>query len=162
MTTVDAGTRKVFRYNLSFYYQSTIIYFIALILYVVVKGEFIEDSFRLIMRDPVIYFFILIVLISLVSLLYNLYLNRHIEITGSELILKKGSKTRVVRFSDIQSIRIAKERRRFKSNSFSLVRIKVIHRRLPLIIIPYDYENKKELIEALKRIKNNIGHKDNV
>jgi len=44
------------KYNLSFYYKSTIIYFIVLILYGVIRGEFVEDSFTLITRDPILYF----------------------------------------------------------------------------------------------------------
>lgn len=163
MTTANAGQRKVFKYNLSFYYQSTIIYFVAFWLYVFVKGEFLEDSFRMIIKDPVIYFFILIVLISLGSLLYNLYLNRHIEIRSNELVIKKGRKTRVVKFSDIISIKAAKEKRQTRRvRAFRIIRIKVKNRRLPLIIIPYDYENRAELIEAIKELKNNFGNKSNV
>lgn len=158
--SAEMGIKKVFRYNLSFYYQSTIIYFIALILYAVVKGEFIEGSFKLITRDPVIYFFILIVLISLGSMLYNMYLNRHIEITTNQIILKKGSKTKVINIRDIINISMAKERKRINKNSFRIVRIKVRSRRLPYIILPYDYENKTALIETLKEIKNNLMNRE--
>ncbi|MGE5682201.1 MAG: hypothetical protein ACM34K_15140 [Bacillota bacterium] len=158
--SAEMGIKKVFRYNLSFYYQSTIIYFIALILYAVVKGEFIEGSFKLITRDPVIYFFILIVLISLGSMLYNMYLNRHIEITNNQIILKKGSKTKVINIRDIINISMAKERKRINKNSFRIVRIKVRSRRLPYIILPYDYENKTALIETLKEIKNNLMNRE--
>lgn len=162
MTTATAGKRKVFKYNLSFYYQSTIIYFIAFLLYVFIKGVFLEDSFKMILKDPVIYFFILIVLISLGSLLYNLYLNRHIEIRTDELVIKKGSKTRVVKFADIVSIKQTKEKRHSRVRSFRIIRIKVKNRRLPLIIIPYDYENKMELLEAIKELRNKFGSKGNV
>ncbi|HEX2868893.1 MAG TPA: hypothetical protein VHO03_17770 [Ignavibacteriales bacterium] len=162
MTTATAGKRRIFKYNLSFYYQSTIIYFVAFLLYVFIKGVFMEDSFKMILKDPVIYFFILIVLIALISLLYNLYLNRHIEIRSDELVIKKGSRTRVVKFSDIVSIKQAKERRHSRVKSLRIIRIKIKNRRLPLIIIPYDYENKIELIEAMKELRNNFGSKGNV
>ena len=55
--------RRIFKYNLSFYYKSTIIYFIVLILYGVIRGEFVEDSFVLITRDPILYFLALILVI---------------------------------------------------------------------------------------------------
>lgn len=158
--TTEIGTRKIFKYNLSFYYQSTIIYFVALILYAVVKGEFIEGSFKLITRDPVIYFFILIVMISLISLLYNLYLNRHIEITDNQIILMKGKKVRVIDFDNIKSIRLAKERKKFTKTSFRIIRIRLNTRRLPVIIMPYDYENKTVLIERLKEIKNKLMNRE--
>ncbi|MCU7498127.1 MAG: hypothetical protein HF300_02300 [Ignavibacteria bacterium] len=161
-TATTAGKRKIFKYNLSFYYQSTIIYFIAFLLYVFIKGMFLEDSFKMILKDPVIYFFILIVLIALISLLYNLYLNKHIEFRADELVIKKGSRTRVVKYSDIVSIRQRKERRRSRVRSFRIIRIKVRNRRLPIIIIPYDYENRMELIEAIKELRNKFGNKSNV
>ncbi|MCU7491840.1 MAG: hypothetical protein HF312_03885 [Ignavibacteria bacterium] len=161
-TATTAGKRKIFKYNLSFYYQSTIIYFIAFLLYVFIKGMFLEDSFKMILKDPVIYFFILIVLIALISLLYNLYLNKHIEFRADELVIKKGSRTRVVKYSDIVSIRQRKERRRSRVRSFRIIRIKVRNRRLPIIIIPYDYENRMELIEAIKELRNKFGSKSNV
>ncbi|MGE5352839.1 MAG: hypothetical protein ACM3P0_12200 [Acidobacteriota bacterium] len=161
-TATTAGKRKIFKYNLSFYYQSTIIYFIALLLYVFIKGMFLEDSFKMILKDPVIYFFILIVLIALISLLYNLYLNRHIEFRPDELLIKKGSRTRVVKFSDIVSIKQTKEKRHSRVRSFRIIRIKVRNRRLPIIIIPYDYENRMELIEAIKELRNKFGNKSNV
>lgn len=156
MNSVD-GTKKVFKYNLSFYYQSTIIYFVVLLLYVVIKGEFVEDSFKKISNDPVVYFFLLVVLISLVAMIYNLMLNRHIEINTEKITVQRGSRIRSIKFSDIESIRVAKERRRSKSNSFTFIKIKAVNRKIPMIIIPYDYENKQELLETLKRIKIELG-----
>ncbi len=71
---------RIFKYNMSFYYQSTIIYFIVFILYMVIRGEFVEDSFVLITKDPIIYLLGMIVIISLISLLQNLYKNKYMEI----------------------------------------------------------------------------------
>ncbi|MDP4174842.1 MAG: hypothetical protein Q8933_12775 [Bacteroidota bacterium] len=158
--TNESGVKRIYKYNLSFYYQSTIIYFVALLLYALVKGEFIEGSFKLITKDPVIYFFLLIVLISIASLLYNIYLNRHIEITDSQIIFKKGSKVRTININDIINIALAKERKRFKKYSLRIVRIKVRNRRMPFIILPYDYENKTALMEALKEIKNKLMNRE--
>ncbi|MGE5410356.1 MAG: hypothetical protein ACM3MI_05295 [Clostridiales bacterium] len=158
--TNESGLKRVYKYNLSFYYQSTIIYFVALLLYALVKGEFIEGSFKLITKDPVIYFFLLIVLISIASLLYNIYLNRHIEITDSQIIFKKGSKVRTINIKDIVNIALAKERKRFKKYSLRIVRIKVRNRRMPFIILPSDYENKTALMEALKEIKNKMMNRE--
>jgi hypothetical protein len=158
--TNESGVKRVYKYNLSFYYQSTIIYFVVLLLYALVKGEFIEGSFKLITKDPVIYFFLLIVLISIASLLYNIYLNRHIEITDSQIIFKKGSKVRTIYIKDIVNIALAKERKKIKKYSLRIVRIKVKNRRMPIIILPYDYENKTALMEALKEIKNKLMNRE--
>ena len=70
---------------MSFYYQSTIIYFVAFILYVFIRGEFVEDSFKVITKDPIIYFFGLIVFISLISLIYNIYKNKYMEISEESI-----------------------------------------------------------------------------
>ena len=77
--------KRIFKYNMSFYYQSTIIYFVVFGLYIIIRGEFVENSFKLITKDPIIYFFGMIVLISLVSLLYNLYKNKYMQITDEEI-----------------------------------------------------------------------------
>jgi translation initiation factor 1 (eIF-1/SUI1) len=77
-------------------------------------------------------------------------------------VIKKGSKTRIVKFTDIVSIKQTKERRHSRVRSFRIIRIKVRNRRLPLIIMPYDYENKIELMEAIKELRNKFGSKGNV
>jgi hypothetical protein len=151
---------NVFKYNMSFYYQSTIIYFIIFIIYLVIRGEFVEDSYRLITRDPIIYFFALIVIVSVISLLYNLYKNRHIKITreGIHFIDRYG--TRTLNIADIEYIKLARESGRFRNIASRLIRIKLKNRRRLLLIRPNDYENTSELLqlfsELKKRSENNV------
>ena len=85
MTLEDSNSKKVFKYNMSFYYQSTIIYFIVFVLYLVIKGNFVVDSFTLVTDDPILYFLALIVIISILALLYNLFLNKHIELSENSI-----------------------------------------------------------------------------
>ncbi|HEY6625499.1 MAG TPA: hypothetical protein VIZ21_00945, partial [Ignavibacteriaceae bacterium] len=86
--------RRIFKYNLSFYYKSTIIYFIVLILYGVIRGEFVEDSFTLITRDPILYFLAMILIVSVAALLYNIIRNMYIEISDEGIVFadRFGSK----------------------------------------------------------------------
>jgi hypothetical protein len=158
MTENNMGNMRIYKFNMSFYYQSTIIYFIVLVLYAVIKGQFIEDSFTLITKDPIIYFFSLVVLLSLVSLLYNLYLNRHIELTESDISFKRGAWKRIIRFEDIISIRITREKKHYKATAFTLVRIKTKDKKLPSTFRPYDYENSHSLMEEIKELKNRVGN----
>ena len=65
MSAETSNNRSVFEYNMSFYYKSTIIYFIVFVLYLFIRGEFVEDSFTLIVSDPVLYFLGLIVIFSI-------------------------------------------------------------------------------------------------
>ncbi len=154
------GERKyntVFKYNMSFYYQSTIIYFVVFIIYVIIRGEFVENSFKLITRDPIIYFFGIIVLISLVGLLYNLFKNRYLEISEDRISFVDRFKTKFFTIDQIADIKISRSRRKSKLGAFKLVRIKLKHRRRPVLVRPHDYENVAELLSRFNEIKENLG-----
>ncbi len=144
---------------MSFYYQSTIIYFIVFIIYVIIRGEFVENSFKLITKDPIIYFFGIIVLISLVSLLYNLYKNRYLEISEESISFSNRFKTKIFMLDQISEIKISRSRRKSKSGAFKLIRIKLKHRRRPVLVRPYDYENEVELLGKFHEIQEKVGRK---
>jgi hypothetical protein len=146
----------IFKYNMSFYYQSTIIYFIVFLAYAIIRGEFIEDSFFLITKDPLIYFFAIVVLYALLSLLYNLYKNRYLEISGDEIAFVDRFKRRSFSFDKIKMIKLFKERKRVKGTAFKLIRIKLVNRRRPVIIRPYDYENQDLLIKRFQELKEKL------
>ena len=145
--------KKIFKYNMAFYYQSTIFYFAAFIIYTVVRGEFVEDSFRLITRDPIIYFFAIIVLISLISLLYNLFKDRHLEINDIEIAFADRFRRKSFPIQNIVSIKTYSKRSRNKSGKFRLVKIKFSNRRRAVIIRPSDYENVEELLKTFNELK---------
>ncbi len=154
--------KKIYKYNMSFYYQSVIIYLIVLFAYTLVKGEFVDDSFKLIFKDPIIYFFLIIIAAVLIAILYNLFLNRHIELTENKLIIAKKSKVREIPFENIAGIKIFKEKRTNRRNPFRLIRIKLKNRKIPVSIRPYDYENANDLISEIRKLKENLGNQVNV
>jgi len=156
MYEAKEDTNKVFKYNMSFYYQSTIIYFVVFILYVIIRGEFVEDSFKLITKDPIIYFFAIIVGVSLISLLYNLYLNKHLEIGDEKISFVNRFAAKTFFVSNIAEIKISDPERRIRNHAFRLIRIKLKHRRRQVIIRPYDYENEEELIGKFQEMKNRL------
>ena len=151
--------KKVFKYNMSFYYQSTIIYFVAFILYLVIRGKFVEDSFTLITRDPMIYFFAIIVFISVITLLYNLYKKRHLEISTEGMAFINRFRGKKFRFEDMLSVKISRRKDPTKRSALRLVRIKLKNRKRPVIIRPNDYENENELLKNLQEIKSRIESK---
>ncbi len=153
------GNRLIFKYNMSYYYQSTIIYFVVLVIYVIVRGEFVEDEFKLIVKDPIMYLLAIIVAVSIVSLVYNLYKNKHLEITDSEISFVNRFKRKSFLLSNIASIKISKVRKRISTNAFRLVRIKIIRRKRPLIIRPFDYENEELLMKKIQSIKELVEKK---
>jgi hypothetical protein len=145
-----------FKYNVSFYYQSTIIYFIVFAVYLIVRGQFIDNSFTLITKDPFIYLLAAIVVISLFTLIYNLYRNRYIEFNDEGIAFCDKFKTRSIRKKDIVEIKLSKDRRYQKSKILKFIRLKLKIRRRPIIIRVSDYENENELIKRFHQLKMEI------
>jgi hypothetical protein len=149
MTSEQLKNKSTFKYNMSFYYQSTIIYFIVFAVYLIIRGQFIDNSYTLVTRDPIIYLLAFIVVVSLLSVIYNLLRNRHIEFDENGLAFIDKSKSKVINKTDIIFIKLSKDRRYQKSNALR-------NRRRPIIIRPSDYENENELIKRFHQLKMEI------
>lgn len=151
--------KEIYKYNMGLYYQSTIIYFLVFVLYVGVRGQFIEGSFKLVF-DPIIYFFILILFVAIAAILYNLYLNKKLEIDENSIAFTDRQKTRVYEIKDIVFVKIAKDRTYLNSSAFKLIRIKLKNKRGQLIIRPHDYENEKDLVNSFMSLKSKLESKN--
>jgi DMSO reductase anchor subunit len=152
-------SRMTFKYNLSFYYQSTIVYFAVFLLYLVIRGQFLEDAFQVrVKNDPLLYFLAIILLVSLVSLIYNIYKNKRLEINDSTITFIHRFRKKVIDASDLKSIRFFKDKRDKEKNAFRLVSFSLKTRRRPVIFRPYNYENEPALVKALQdfKEKNNL------
>jgi hypothetical protein len=150
---MSEGIKKVYKYNMSFYYQSTIIYFTAFVLYIIIRGEFVEDSFTLITKDPIIYFFAIIVFFSVISLLYNLYKDRYLEISDEEISFVNRYRTKSFKYSDMIQVKVSKKRDPSKKSLLRLVRIKLKNRKRPVVVRLSDYENADELLNFFNDLK---------
>ncbi|MGA7838099.1 MAG: hypothetical protein WB996_09040 [Ignavibacteriaceae bacterium] len=159
MNNENKNSAQNFKYKMSFYYQSTIIYFVAFILYAIIRGEFVENSFKVITKDPIIYFFGLIVVISLISLVYNIYKNKHLVIKENSISFVNRFRERAFTFDKIIRIRISRENSERGKGAFKIVRIKLKNRRRPLVIRPYDYENGNDLLKKFQEIKSGLEKK---
>lgn len=156
MSVEEQRMRNIFKYNMSFYYQSTIIYFVVFALYLVVRGEFVEDEFKLITKDPVLYFLAIIVIISVLALLYNLLKNKYIEMNDSGILFVNRFRSRSIEIDKIKYIRFSRQRRAINSSAFRTVRIKISSRIRPIIIRLSDYENQDELLKKFEELKSII------
>jgi len=152
--------RRIFKYNLSFYYKSTIIYFIVLILYGVIRGEFIEDSFRLITKDPILYFLAIILVISVAALLYNLIRNMYVEISDEGIVFADRFKSKTYKIDQIKKIKFSRQVRTSNSPAFRTARIKINSKVRPLLIRFSDYENQDELLNRIEELKTMIDKKN--
>lgn len=153
MTDEQLKHKSKFKYNMSFYYQSTIVYFIAFSIYLLIRGQFVESSYTLITRDPIIYLLALIVVVSLVALFFNLYRNRYIEFSNEGLIFSDRFGSKLIHKNEIKEIKLGKDRRYDKANPLKLVRIKINSRIRPFIVRPNDYENENELLKKFHQLK---------
>ena len=141
---------------MSFYYQSTIIYLVVLLIYVIIRGEFVGGSYILVTKDPIIYFFGIIVLVSIAALLFNLYKNRYLEISDNAITFVNRFKTKTILLEQIILLNLFREREGIPNRAFRLVRISLKNRKRPVIIRPYDYENENELIKIFQDLKNKL------
>ena len=150
------GKRRIFKYNLSFYYKSTIIYFIVFLLYGVIRGQFVEDSFTLITRDPILYFLAIILIVSVAALVYNLIRNMYIEISDDGIVFADRFKSRTLKIDQIKKIKFSRQVRTSNSPAFRTVKIKVDLKVRPVIIRFSDYENQDELLLRVEELKSKV------
>ena len=153
MTDEQLKQKSKFKYNMSFYYQSTIIYFVAFAIYLLIRGQFVESSYTLITRDPIIYLLAFIVVVSLVALFFNLFRNRYIEFSNEGLIFSDRFGSKLIHKNEIKEVKLGKDRRYGKSNALKLVRIKIKTRLRPVVVRPSDYENENELLKRFHQLK---------
>lgn len=156
MTEEQLKNKSVFRYNVSFYYQSTIIYFVAFALYLIIRGQFVEGYYTVITKDPIIYFFGIIVISSVAALIYNIYRNRYIEFNNEGIAFGDRFKSKIVRKDQIAEIKISKKGS-VRFPGLKLVRLKLKNRIRPIIIRLSDYENDDELLKRFYQLKDSIN-----
>ena len=159
MSTETSNNISVFKYNMSFYYKSTIIYFIVFVLYLVIRGEFVEDSFTLVISDPVLYFLGLIVIVSIAALLYNQMLNKNIEITGNSILFINRFKERRFNIEQLVFIKFFRQKGSTRSKRMRIVRIKIENRLRPIMFRISDYDNEDDLYNKILEMKTAIENK---
>lgn len=159
MTSEQLKHKSTFRYNMSFYYQSTIMYFVVFALYLIIRGEIVDNSYTLVIKDPILYFLAIIVVISILTLLINLYKRRHIEIDQNGIVFVTRFKRKEISADKIESVKLSKTRRAANSGVFQLIILKLKSRKRRLLIRPTDYENFDELLKRFHDLKSRIETK---
>ena len=159
MSTETSNNKSVFKYNMSFYYKSTIIYFIVFVLYLVIRGEIVEDSFTLVISDPVLYFLGLIVIVSIAALLYNQMLNKNIEIAGNGIAFINRFKERRFNIEQLVFIKFFRQKGSTRAKRMKIVRIKIENRLRPIMFRISDYENEDDLYNKILEMKTAIESK---
>ncbi|MGA9363792.1 MAG: hypothetical protein WBW16_05420 [Bacteroidota bacterium] len=143
---------KVFKYKLDFYYQQALIYLVTLILYTGIRGNFIEDRFAFVFRDPILYIIILFVLVSFVALILNRIRDRKLIVTENRIIFKNRFEEHVIQLDDIDWVRIGRERRVQTGGRFQVIQMRLKRRFRVVRIRVGRYDHEKELIQEMQRI----------
>ncbi|HEY6951054.1 MAG TPA: hypothetical protein VI758_01535 [Bacteroidota bacterium] len=144
--------RKEFKYKLDFYYQQTLIYLSALVLYAGIRGSFIENQFSFVFNDPIVFIFIIFFLISLVTLFLNIYRNRKLIIDENKIVFHSRSREREISMTDIEWMHIGRELTVQTAGRFQLVIFKVRGRRWLFRIRVGRYERDRELVAEMERL----------
>ena len=101
--------KKDFKYKLDFYYQQTLIYLSALVLYAGIRGSFIENQFSFVFKDPIVFIFMVFFFISLVTLFLNIYRNRKLILYDDRIVFHSRSQEREIQITDIEWMHIGRE-----------------------------------------------------
>lgn len=143
---------KVFKYRLDFYYQQALIYLVTLILYTGIRGNFIEDRFAFVFRDPILYIIILFVLVSFVALILNRVRDRKLIVAEDRIIFKNRFEEQVISLDDIDWVRIGRERRVQTGGRFQVIQVRLKGRMRVVRIRVGRYDHEKELVQEMQRI----------
>jgi hypothetical protein len=148
--------QTVFRYKLDFYYQQTLIYLVALLLYAGIRGNFVEDQFTLIYRDPIAYIMIAFFLVSLVGLILIRLRDRKLILEQDRIIFHSRKSERIIHLNDIEWMHIGRERLVQTAGRFQLIVFKIKNRRRIFRIRVGRYEHNHELVAAMEKIAERV------
>jgi hypothetical protein len=148
--------KKEFKYKLDFYYQQTLIYLSALVLYAGIRGSFIENQFSFVFTDPILFIFILFFFISLVTLFLNVYRNRMLIVFDDKIVFHTRSQEREILLTNIEWMHIGRERSVQTAGRFQLVMFKVRGRRWSYRIRVGRYERDRDLVAEMEKIAQQV------
>ncbi len=150
---------KIFKYKLDFYYQQTLIYLMALVLYAGIRGSFVEDQFSFVFKDPIVYIIILFFIISIVVLALNIWRGRKLMVTEDSIIFHSRNREWIFKISDIDWMHIGKEHLVQTAGHFQQISIKMKNRPIPLRIRVGRYERNRELVREMEKIAEQVPGK---
>lgn len=152
---------RVYKYKLDFYYKSLIIYFVTLIVYIIIKGNFTHSTFELVIKDPIIYIIAIFIIFFLVLLLANAIWAREIVINDKTIIFKNRFGQREVGYNEILNIRFSREKRISKEekSDIRIVKLKLKNRKRLFRVRLNDFQNELKLVNEFKAISKKMTNK---
>lgn len=151
-----ANDKHVYHFKLDFLYQAIAVYAGTLVLYLFVRGWFVEKEFSIVWRDPILYLLSAITLVSLLALLYYVMMKRRIEVDGDTINFISAVRSRSIKRSDVESVRIGRETGSKVLRGMRVVSIRVRDGRRPIRIRPAYFQNGPQLSSDLQRWAGNL------
>ena len=147
--------RKVFSYRLDFYYKSLIIYLFFLFAYSLLRGNFTQENFSMVFKDPIIYISLAFILFTLIALIVNAAKAKRVIFEGSKVIFQNRFGSREISKEEIIHIRFSRERgkRVDGSRKIRIIKLKLQNRKRYLKIRLGEFQNERSLIQEFKKIK---------
>lgn len=148
---------RVYHRRNNFYYVTLLAYVVFAVIYILVTGTITSETVEFGFRDPVVYIIGLFILHAVVMLIVNLVRNARLVLLQDRIVFRTRFRERVVLHSQIASIVLKRERRRFNDGTFAVVKISIRHRQRPLRIRVANYEQEQDLYQQFKRLKTELN-----
>lgn len=149
-------SKKVYKYNMTLYYQSLAVYFFALVIYVLLRLQFTGFDWKKIIHDSIFYLFLLILFYVLSSTIYYLIKRKEIIFENDRLIVSTKFNSIEIPFDEIEAVSIKRENKFHLSGLLRLVKIKLKDKKRSIVIRPFDYEDEEGLLNDLLKIRETI------
>ncbi|MBM4175156.1 MAG: hypothetical protein FJ213_03135 [Ignavibacteria bacterium] len=148
--------KSFYKYNMTLYYQSTVIYFIAMLGYVLLRAQFAGLDFENFTHDPISYLFIIVIGYSILGTTFNLIRNKRIGFFDKGFLIETRFDKKVFNLDEIKSIIIRREHRFHFQGAFRTVKIRTLKRVYPLYIRPFDYDDENQLLEEFRQLREKL------
>ena len=150
---------RKYKSRLDFYYNSLIIYLLFFVAYVLIRGEFSNEKFVILFKDPIIYIILMFIFFFLIVLISNAVKSKTLIFNGDKIVLKNRFGQRELNKSEILFVKFSRERKRRseEKSQIRLVKLKLKNRKRLLRIRLSEFNNEKELINEFKSITKEIS-----
>ncbi len=154
---MEPTEEKIFHQKLDVYYITLLGYLVIGAIYILIRGNFIGETFSVVVHDPVVYLFGIFIGYAALLLLINVFRDRRIIITPRRLIFRDRFREKVIFIDHIEKIVFRRERRFQYEKQYAMVKLKLADRRRWIRIRIAWYERENELFEALKELKEKLN-----
>lgn len=148
--------KKLYKYNMTLYYQSIVFYLISLLVYILLKAQFSKFSFNSLFNDNIFLFFLIIILYTVLSTLVNLIRRKYLAFDANGFEYQTRLKLKKFSLDNIAQIKIQRENKHNLNGILRSVKISFKDNKQNLVIRPIDYENEIEVLNEFRRLREKL------